>query len=181
MPEKDIALHDFFTISKNQKPGKCCVSGCLKKERAPKRRLCEKHQKQWWRARNPTRDAYNQIKAHARERRIEFDLTFEELERIIEGTGYANKKGCSKGNLQIDRLDACKGYTADNIRVLPASHNIAKGNRERRSLRYRIALLTRLGYDDIAAELQDELMLFDMIRVPEQLEVTLPADATCPF
>jgi hypothetical protein len=41
-------------------------------------------------------------------------------------------KGKGRFCLHIDRIDATKGYTFDNLQVLTCTENVVKGNAERR-------------------------------------------------
>jgi len=84
-----------------------------------------------WRAKNPVRAAFCAVRDHAKERRIPFQLTFAEFELVIEGTGYIDQKGSRKTDLQIDRVDASKAYSFDNVRVVTCEENATKSNWER--------------------------------------------------
>lgn len=185
MSEKEILAEDIFSLLKSPKAGYCPVRGCTKAVRAKGRSFCPKHDKQLWRARNPIRSAYNNLRHHAKQRSVEFNITLEEFNQLEGVARYAKDIGRSSDALHIDRVDPCIGYTVGNIRVLRAGDNIAKGNVERRNLRYRIHLFTRLGYLEHSAELLDELMLFDSIvwtdpddapRKPPE-----PLNSNCPF
>ena len=43
-----------------------------------------------------------------------------------------DEKGCTRFCLHIDRIDATKEYTFDNLQVLTCTENVLKGNAERR-------------------------------------------------
>jgi hypothetical protein len=65
---------------------------------------------------------------------------------MVSDTPYIEYKGTTTGSYHIDRINPCRGYLPDNIRVIPISENIAKGNRERFNYEYRRELLLRKGY-----------------------------------
>ena len=65
---------------------------------------------------------------------------------MIGGTPYMSEKGTTVGSYHVDRIDPCLGYVPRNLQILPASENIAKGNRERFNYEYRRELLLRKGY-----------------------------------
>ncbi len=102
------------------------------KERRGDRLLCHKCNMRLWRARNPMRDAFNNLRNSANKRRIGFALTFEEFQLICNTTGYLKQRGSRASSLQIDRVDNLRGYEVGNISVISCSENTAKGNRERR-------------------------------------------------
>ncbi|MBO5384524.1 MAG: hypothetical protein J6A30_09515 [Ruminococcus sp.] len=83
-----------------------------------------------------------QYKRHARERNLEWRLTYEEVEKIISmpchycGTVNSNchiTKNCKKGfkHNGIDRIDNTKGYIPDNIVPCCCICNRAKNNMEK--------------------------------------------------
>lgn len=84
-----------------------------------------------WRLNNPEKYAYNNQKHRADERRIPWDITFEEWLKFAIETEYMAKKGITKNSLQVDRIndDPAKGYYGyriDNVQVLELEHNIKK-------------------------------------------------------
>lgn len=161
MAEVNISYRDFFELKKSPRKGTCHVKWCVKKSDPRWPVLCPKHSKQLWRARNPTKAAFNTLRDHARERKVPFHLTFDDFVAVVRGSSYVSDKGRSSGNLHIDRVDPTRGYEPGNIAVLTASENIAKGNKERQKLVYRIALFERLGYKEDAERLRDELTMMD--------------------
>jgi len=126
-----------FRIRKHLTPGKCKVAFCRKLPRDigthPKsHQLCGKHHKELWRLNNPVHCAFDNLRASARKRKIEFVLTLEEFKSLVEPTRYMDDKGKTRFCLHIDRIDATKGYTFDNLQVLTCTENVLKGNAERR-------------------------------------------------
>lgn len=130
MSEINIAVEDFYRLTKGS-DGLCCrVKGC-KTERAKDRSLCGKHRIRLWRKRNPTRNAFNQVRSKARQRKIEFDLSFDDFKVLCEESGYVEGKGRRSECLSLDRQDPDKGYTVENIEVITYGENCSKGAYER--------------------------------------------------
>ena len=126
-----------FRLRKHLTPGKCKVAFCRKLPRNigthPKsHQLCGKHHKELWRINNPVHCAFDNLRASARKRKIEFTLTFDQFKAAILPTRYMDEKGKTRFCLHIDRKDATLGYTLDNIQVLTCTENVAKENAERR-------------------------------------------------
>lgn len=104
----------------------CLVKRC-RNTKAPNRRVCYCHHLQAWRLNNPDKAAYRTLKDHAVRRKIRFTLTFSEFLKVAESTGYIDHKGTFADDLQIDRIDALRGYEYGNIRVISCSENASKG------------------------------------------------------
>lgn len=83
-----------------------------------------------WRANNPIKATYNAIKNKARRRKIPFDLSIEYFTRLCEETGFHLARGRQSYDLQLDRIDALRGYHDDNVRVITAAENRDKANFE---------------------------------------------------
>ena len=120
----------MFEYRKNAAPGRCPVRWCRKPSRSD-RPLCHKHHAQKYRASNPLKAAFKQLRDNAKRRKKEFTLTLEEFTSFCMATTYLDGKGRERQCLHIDRIDPAKGYTFDNIRTLTCSENTAKGNEER--------------------------------------------------
>lgn len=131
MAEKDIPIEKIFNFSNGKKGELCRVKFCRKPRRAGKR-LCCRCEQHAWRVRNPTKAAFRCIKDRAVRKKISFTLTFEEFREIAEATGYVESKGRRADQLHLDRIDARKGYSADNVRVITCSENSRKGAYEKR-------------------------------------------------
>jgi len=143
------SVDEFYdTVEKGKKdPSLCCVKFC-RNRRAGRHRLCNGHRMAKWRAENPIRSQFDTLRDSARRRRIEFTVTFEQFKKLCHDTNYHEECGCESHCLQIDRIDAARGYSIDNIQVITTSENTAKGNRERHAREYQRALLKRKGLTD---------------------------------
>jgi hypothetical protein len=69
-------------------------------------------------------------------------ITFAEFKTLLSGV---NLNADRRGTYHIDRIDATKGYELANLRVLSASKNVAKGNRERLTPEYGRAKQQRIA------------------------------------
>jgi len=78
-----------------------------------------------WRAENPLKAKLSILKDRARRKRVPFDLDLSWFACFLEREKYDSTLH------HIDRIRTWEGYTKGNLRVLPISENIAKGNRER--------------------------------------------------
>lgn len=147
--ELNIPLDEVFRLtSKGKHPSKCQVFRC-KANKANTGNLCHKHKMRLWRIRNPIASGFCKLRDRAKRRGIPFEITLPEYRQIVLSSGYLVRSGSFIGCLQLDRIDAKKGYTLGNLQVLTVSENAAKGNRERMSHEYKRALLLRRGYEDI--------------------------------
>jgi len=146
MPEKQLPA-DFHDLVEGKNKRLCCVRYC-RNPRRPKNRLCSKHIMERWRAANPIKSGYHTLKDHATRRRLEFSITLEEYTLLVTETGYVDGKGNEAHCLHLDRVDACKGYSLDNLQVLTCSENSAKSNTERRMRSHKAAMLRRKGLTD---------------------------------
>jgi hypothetical protein len=82
------------------------------------------------RERNPVKYCYLNLKHNAKRRGVAFELTFEEFVQFCYATNYMAGKGRTRTSYSIDRIDNDKGYTLDNIRVIPLHENSRKGNKK---------------------------------------------------
>lgn len=69
------------------------------------------------------------LRDRAARKRVPFDLTLEWLTNFLRENAYDSTEH------HIDRDKPWLGYVMGNLQVLPASENIAKGNRERHLVR----------------------------------------------
>jgi hypothetical protein len=183
MPEKHIAVAEFFSLVKS-KPAKICkVAYCPNKLRAGYATLCQRHKMQLWRARNPMRSAFANLRASAHKRKLEFGLSFEEFNNLVNGTRYIEDRGNNAGCYHIDRINPCAGYVAGNIQILTIEENTAKGNVERRNAEYIQQLLIRKGYT--VDEPEEEEEQWDTYggnyRYTPIEEMADTLDTNCPF
>lgn len=114
---------------------KCSTKYCRNTTKE-NRSICDTCRKREWRVNNPIRDAYSNLKSHAKQRGKEFDLTFEEFKEFAVRVDLIKNKGITKDSYHVDRVDDNKGYTKDNIQVLTNSENVRKENNRRKVLQY---------------------------------------------
>ena len=95
---------------------------------AHKRGLCTLHYNRFWRATNPLRYAYQNLKSNCKRRKKELILTLAEFQEWCEITGYIEKKGRGWNDYTIDRKDNSKGYSIDNIQMITKRDNLDKWN-----------------------------------------------------
>lgn len=91
-----------------------------------KGKVCNNCRMREWRKNNPEMDAFRNLKTSARKRKLPFTITFKYFLKLIEGTGYIEKKGNGPENLTIDRENNLKGYVPGNCKVMKKSHNVTK-------------------------------------------------------
>lgn len=130
MAEMEVNCWDAFAFASGKDKHLCCVKFC-RNHRIPGRLLCYRHKQGLWRLRNPMRSAYHNLKHHALARKIKFTLTFDQFKEVCDATGYLELKGNKAEDLHIDRVEANKGYSIDNIQVITCSENSKKGSYER--------------------------------------------------
>jgi len=174
------SVDEFFdTVKKGTKNSSlCCVRFC-RSRRAGRHRLCNGHRMAKWRAENPINSQFNTLRDSARKRRIEFSLTFEQFKSLCEATNYHEQAGCEAHCLQVDRINAAKGYSIDNVEVITCSENTAKGNRERTQREYQRALLRRKGLteeqiNEIVPSDEDDWIDPDSVEYVESDDDDLP-------
>ena len=92
------------------------------------KRFCPKHHHRYQKEHNPIGYAYSLLRSNAKRRGKEFAITLEQFKKFCEDTGYLAGKGKSSTSMSIDRIDSSKGYSIDNIQILPLSENSRKGN-----------------------------------------------------
>lgn len=85
--------------------------------------FCSKCRTRRFKEAHPEAYAFGKLRSRARERGIEFGLTFEEYRDFGRSSGYFDGKGKTAKSLSIDRKDGNKGYTAANLRCVTLSMN----------------------------------------------------------
>lgn len=120
----------MFKIVENKHPRLCCAYRCPNR-RGSRDRFCSKHRHRYNKIMRPVAYAYHNLKANARRRGKHFDLSMEDFREFCKQTGYIDLKGKVKSAASIDRIDASKGYTIDNIQVLTLEENGRKGAKEK--------------------------------------------------
>ena len=136
---------DTYEVKAVPGKGKCPVRGCRRKASYHHGGICSAHYMLRWRRENPERAAYNTLRDHARERRIEFTITFDYFCGLVHGMRYLENSGTVRGMLTIDRHDPVKGYIPGNLGVVSVEENVAKGNCERHLPEHVRAILSRRG------------------------------------
>ena len=127
-----------FCVQRRPKRGLCAAYRCSSPSRSGDRgysRFCVKHDDLIWRARNPYRAYYGNLKKSANKRGIDFTLTYGEFvlfcvaneERGLTLRGGSRRKGDS---LTIDRIKVTEGYCLSNIQLLTREDNSRKRNTE---------------------------------------------------
>lgn len=109
--------------------GKCAEPHC-RKSAAPKKNYCHKCRQAKWRANNPMRSSYKNLKDNAKRRGKEFTLTFEQFSKFAIEVNLIGKSGRHAEAYTVDRVDNEKGYTIDNIQMLTKSENSSKRDRK---------------------------------------------------
>lgn len=118
-----------FTIAQKCKGPKCQAFAC-KNNKQPRSRFCSRHRKIMEKERDPVGYAYRVTKQNARRRGKDWSITYEEWREFCARTGYHEKKGRGPGGASIDRIDARRGYSIDNIRIFDFVENSRKGATE---------------------------------------------------
>lgn len=125
--ERPAQITDLFRLAKSKPRHLCAVRGCRNKRAGDGGRLCSAHRQLAWRLRNPTRAAFASLRDHAKGRKVEFSLTWEDFRRLSDATGYAANRGQTLGALAVDRIDFRRGYVPGNVRIVTVAENAAKG------------------------------------------------------
>ena len=129
--EVEISAEEFFEFAKRKASHLCVVKNCRNPRRARGGgRFCYACTQALWRARYPTKSAYTALRDHARRRRILFTLSFGRFEELVRGTSYIETAGNQAGGLQVDRVDATRGYADDNVQLLTITENSMYGNKK---------------------------------------------------
>ena len=79
-----------------------------------------------WKAQNPLRYSFGNLRRRAKRRGKDFSLTFEQYREFAVKTDYARLKGKSSLSLSIDRKNNSRGYHADNIQAMTIRDNCRK-------------------------------------------------------
>jgi hypothetical protein len=103
-----------------------CLTPLCRRHAREQRRFCCTCRDRRWRAANPLRYLWKNLRGHAKARGITFTLTFEEWVTFCISTGYHLKVGPKAEAATVDRIDPRFGYHADNIRMLTHAENSAR-------------------------------------------------------
>lgn len=123
-------------MSKQQQVPHCQSPNCYNDTKG--RKFCGSCRARKYRANDPARFAYNNLKAHAKERGIEFSLTLQGFQDGIRDTTYLVNKGRMKYDDTIDRVIPELGYADGNIQVLSNCENIRKHHRDLRKKKIKV-------------------------------------------
>lgn len=106
-----------------------CPTRWCRNRRGNKRITCSKCAMRVWRAANPVKSLLAHLRWRAKKKGVDFDLTYNWMANFLVSFRY------DRTIHHIDRIKTWLGYTKGNIQVLVAAENIAKGNRERTSVK----------------------------------------------
>lgn len=127
-----------FVFPKTPKrEGQCKVIYCKRAARVQRRRekgkrrivrhsTCMTCQCRLYRANNPAREIYRQIRDRAQRRNQIFDITFEEFCAIPRFEEYLARRGTGIDELHLDRVKVHLGYVLGNLQVLTTAENLRK-------------------------------------------------------
>ncbi len=106
------------------------VCSALYCRRKPERehRLCSVCRSRQYRSNNSIKYAFHNLKRHAKQRGIRFQLTYPEFEAFCKRTGYHDKRGKSPEAMTVDRIKADQGYHINNIEMITMSENTSKNH-----------------------------------------------------
>lgn len=90
------------------------------------RSVCDTCACRLFRANNPAREAYRQIRDRAQRRNQIFRLTFNEFLEAIKGTEYLSRRGTGTTELHLDRIKVHLGYVPGNLQVITTAENLRK-------------------------------------------------------
>lgn len=127
----------FVFPQKPKREGQCKVIYCKRPARVEarsrktgiqitKHAVCPTCACRLYRANNPAKEAYRQIKDRAQRRNQIFKLSFPEFLEVIEGTEYLTRRGTGINELHLDREKVHLGYVKGNVRVITAAENLRK-------------------------------------------------------
>lgn len=95
-------------------------------DNAPGRKQCHKCRSQRYRERNQLAATYDNLRSHARERGIPFEVTIKGWRAFCNRTGYLKLRGRLADSMVVDRHNPMIGYTNKNIRPLTNVQNVRK-------------------------------------------------------
>ena len=106
--------------------GLCVSAYCSNRVHRVGTSLCSTCTKRRQKEINPLAYCFNTLKQNARRRGKEFLLTKDEFSVFCERTKYLELKGRFGNMYTIDRVDASRGYSLDNIQMITCSQNSRK-------------------------------------------------------
>lgn len=93
------------------------------------RTKCDTCRKRHYRKLNPVRAAWKQLRDNARRRNKTFTITWEQWQTWYTQHHVGELRGRHAGKWSIDRIDNSKGYSLDNIQLVPMEWNSMKGTK----------------------------------------------------
>ena len=90
------------------------------------RKRCGPCANKHWRALDPVKACYNNLKAHAKKRGKQFTITLEDFREFCIKTPYMAGKGKTADSYHVDRIDEALGYVPGNLQVLTNRENFKK-------------------------------------------------------
>lgn len=104
---------------------KCTTPFCRNKK-ATNRTVCHKCKAHKYKQSHPIEYAYANLRANAKRRGKEFNLSLSDFRNFVISTGYLLNTGKDADSLTIDRIDNTKGYEIGNIEILTRGQNSHK-------------------------------------------------------
>lgn len=122
----------FFELKAKPGHGLCMVKGCRNHYGKVKFSLCHKHYQYRWRMLNPKRSSFAALRDRAKDRGIEFTISYDYWLGLTDAYRYFPHDAVSfKECLSIDRVDASKGYVPGNLAIITVSENSKKSHKEK--------------------------------------------------
>jgi len=104
---------------------RCGTLYCLNKP-VPGKNYCSKCRSRKYRAADPIKATYYNLRCNAKRRGIYCAISLAEFRTFCTATGYIEGKGVEADSLTIDRINPLVGYTINNIQVLTLKENLKK-------------------------------------------------------
>lgn len=104
---------------------KCSTDDCHNKKRKNGKE-CNKCESRRRDKRNPINRIFRNLKSRAKKRNIEFTIMLSEFIIFLKDNEYLEKRGRTRGCMNIDRIREGGAYAIDNIQVIEKMDNINK-------------------------------------------------------
>lgn len=104
------------------KNDECRIKGCHNAS-AKNRTICHKCRSRKYKKDHPWRYYYNSHKQSAKRRHIPWRINFKEFKSIWRRSGHWEDKLAGEG-WSMNRIDVNKGYTKNNIEIIPVTLNV---------------------------------------------------------
>lgn len=126
----------FVFPKEPKRKGQCQVIRCRRLARVEvqkkkrlyvvQRSVCDTCATRLFRANNPVREIYRQIKDRAERRGQVFAMTLEQLMAVPRFSEYVQRRGRGIEDLHLDRIKVHLGYVPGNVQVLTTEENLRK-------------------------------------------------------